>query len=117
MKKLINILFVTSLMVLGIASCSKKESYVPAKPEDGARVYFITLPSSTVKLTKENPEMQIEIGRNSKESALEATLTVVGDDAKTYFNIPTSVAFASGEEKAMITVAAKVEPMMPNMVI
>lgn len=113
MKKLINILFVTSLMVLGIASCSKKESYVPAKPEDGARVYFITLPSSTVKLTKENPEMQIEIGRNSKESALEATLTVVGDDAKTYFNIPTSVAFAAGEEKAMITVAAKDVDAMP----
>ena len=113
MKKLINILFVTSLVVLGIASCSKKESYVPAKPEDGARVYFITLPSSTVKLTKEDPEMEIEIGRNSKESALEATLSVVGDDAKTYFYIPSSVSFAAGEDKATITVAAKDVDAMP----
>jgi len=109
MKKLMNILRFAAVLTAGVAlfACQKpKETYEPATPEQGDRVYFISEPSGTIKLVKENPQIEIVVGRNSSASALDAPLTIKGE-ALDYFNVPNKVSFAAGEGKKTITVAVK----------
>ena len=109
MKKSMNILRFAAVLAAGMAifACQKvKETYEPATPEQGDRVYFMSEPTGTVKLVKESPSISIVVGRNSSAAALDAPLTVSGD-ATQYFNVPTKVSFAAGESKKSITVDVK----------
>ncbi len=109
MKRIVNILRYAAVLTAGLAifACQKvKETYEPATPEQGDRVYFISEPTGTIKLVKENPKMEIVVGRNSSDAALDAPLTVKGD-ATTYFDVPTKVSFAAGESQKILTIAVK----------
>ena len=108
MKNTFKYLAVASVMLLGLSACQKTKApaYEPAPKETGAQVFFPTAPAATVKLTKENPSLQIAVSRGNTADALDVAITAAGD-ATEWFNVPSKVSFGAGKKDATITISAK----------
>lgn len=88
-------------------------AYQPAAQENGALVYFVNVPTGTVKLAKGTPSLDITLARASSElSALDVAITATGD-AITYFNVPAKASFATDQKETKITISAKDVNAMP----
>ena len=116
MKNVFKYLTIAAASMICLVSCFQEKSeipvYEPAALESGALVFFKDAPTTTIKLTKGEPSLDIAIARASTD-ALEVGLTAEGEDALKYFNVPESVSFAQGEKAATLTISAKDVNAMP----
>lgn len=115
MKNIIKYLTIAAAATLFV-SCFQEKSeipvYVPATAETNAQVFFKGAPTTQVKLSKENPSLDITVARASTD-ALSVGITADGEKALTYFNVPATVDFAADVKEATLTISAKDVNNMP----
>ncbi len=116
-KSVKNIVLTLAAAVMTLTACfpeaNPAPAYEPAAQESGALVYFVNVPTGTVKLTKSTPSVDITLARASSElPALDVAITATGD-ATTYFNVPAKASFAADKKETKITVSAKDVNAMP----
>ena len=93
-----------TLALLAMVSCKDNTpAYEWAEKPTNAQVYFNQNQSTSYTLSATGTSFVVTLNRVKTEEALQVPLTVTGENIEN-LNIPTSVSFASGQDKANITV-------------
>lgn len=107
------------LAVLAFGSCDEfedKDSVSPVVPGTVEAVRFYRLNPNKYVLTTEETSFEVVVVRSNKEKATTVDVTVV--NASNYFDIPSSVSFAAGEDTVVIEIGIKEDaPMYTNLPI
>ena len=108
------------LAVLAFGSCDEfedKDSVSPVVPGTVEAVRFSSrLNENKYVLTTEETSFEVVVVRSNKEKATTVDVTVV--DASNYFDIPSSVSFAAGEDTVEIEIGIKEDaPVYTNLPI
>ena len=96
------------LAVLAFGSCDEfedKDSVSPVVPGTVEAVRFYRLNPNKYVLTTEETSFEVVVVRSNKEKATTVDVTVV--NASNYFDIPSSVSFAAGEDTVVIEIGIK----------
>jgi len=92
------------LLALPFVACSDGgDDYEPAAMPTGSQVYFSNENSSSVSLLATDSSFSVEIDRMDASSALDVAINASGDGVE-YYNVPTSVSFASGQKTTNIEI-------------
>lgn len=108
------------LAVLAFGSCDEfedKDSVSPVVPGTVEAVRFSSrLNENKYVLTTEETSFEVVVVRSNKEKATTVDVTVV--NASNYFDIPSSVSFAAGEDTVVIEIGIKEDaPVYKNLPI
>lgn len=107
------------LAVLAFGSCDEfedKDSVSPVVPGTVEAVRFYRLNPNKYVLTTEETSFEVVVVRSNKEKATTVDVTVV--NASNYFDIPSSVSFAAGEDTVEIEIGIKEDaPVYTNLPI
>ena len=102
MNKIIRNTFVAFAAILGLtlASCTDKYEY-QAATASGQQVYFDQV-ANKISLSKDANTFNVQVRRIAADEA--ATIALTSTDESGLFTIPSSVAFAAGEDVANVTI-------------
>lgn len=111
MNKIKNILSAILLLVLPLAftACGDDVEYSPADKPVNAQVYFPTTNGATVDLNKDKTSFDVTLMRAKTDEAITVPITATGGGS--FFTIPTSVSFAQGVEKAVLSISYNPESL------
>jgi len=97
---------ITSLFVLflllGFMACTEKVKYDPAEALTNAQVYFSKDEPTSISLLENQSSFLVNVYRQNTQGDLTVNLT--GTDENNLFNVPSSVSFKSGDDKASFNV-------------
>lgn len=104
MNKIKNILNAMLLLALPLAfsACGDDVEYSPADKLVNAQVFFPNTNGATVDLSKDNTSFDVTLMRAKTDDAITVAITGTGGDGN--FTFPTSVSFAQGADKAVLSV-------------
>ena len=111
MNKIKNILSAMLLLALPLAftACCDDVEYSPADKPVNAQVYFPTTNGATVDLSKDKTSFDVTLMRAKTDEAITVPITATGDGS--FFTIPTSVSFAQGVDKAVLSISYNPESL------
>ncbi len=111
MNKIKNILSAMLLLALPLAftACGDDEEYSPADKPVNAQVYFPTSNGETGDLSKDKTSFDVTLMRAKTDEAITVPITATGDGS--FFTIPTSVSFAQGVDKAVLSISYNPESL------
>ena len=111
MNKIKNILSAMLLLALPLAftACGDDVEYSPADKPVNAQVYFPTTNGATVDLSKDKTSFDVTLMRAKTDEAITVPITATGDGS--FFTIPTSVSFAQGVDKAVLSISYNPESL------
>lgn len=111
MNKIKNILSAMLLLALPLAftACGDDVEYSPADKPVNAQVYFPTTNGATVDLSKDKTSFDVTLMRAKTDEAITVPITVTGGGS--FFTIPTSVSFAQGVDKAVLSISYNPESL------
>ncbi|MDE7411895.1 MAG: hypothetical protein K2M94_07640 [Paramuribaculum sp.] len=99
---------IKSLIISGLCAvamvmvgCTDSVSYSPAAPDVNDGVYFPTSDNTNFSLTNGQSEITVKLFRSNVE---EAIVVPLGNNASSEFTVPSTVAFAAGQDEAEITI-------------
>lgn len=107
--KLYNILTASalSLILAGVAGCTKEVDYDPAAVPTGAQIFFASNATSSFDLADGQNSVAVDVSRLGKTGSASANIKAtasVGGQTTDIFTIPATVSFAEGEETAPINI-------------
>lgn len=111
MNKIKNILSAMLLLALPLAftACGDDVEYSPADKPVNAQVYFPTTNGATVDLSKDKTSFDVTLMRAKTDEAITVPITATGGGS--FFTIPTSVSFAQGVDKAVLSISYNPESL------
>lgn len=111
MNKIKNILSAMLLLALPLAftACGDDVEYSPADKPVNTQVYFPTTNGATVDLSKDKTSFDVTLMRAKTDEAITVPITATGDGS--FFTIPTSVSFAQGVDKAVLSISYNPESL------
>lgn len=111
MNKIKNILSAMLLLALPLAftACGDDVEYSPADKPVNAQVYFPTTNGATVDLSKDKTSFDVTLMRAKTDEAITVPITATGGGS--FFTIPTSVSFAQGVDKTVLSISYNPESL------
>lgn len=111
MNKIKNILSAMLLLALPLAFTAYGDDveYSPADKPVNAQVYFPTTNGATVDLSKDKTSFDVTLMRAKTDEAITVPITATGGGS--FFTIPTSVSFAQGVDKAVLSISYNPESL------
>ncbi|MDO4949149.1 MAG: hypothetical protein Q4E55_03135 [Bacteroidales bacterium] len=107
--KIFKYTFMTAIALLAMVSCKDNTpAYEWAEKPTNAQVYFNQNQKTSFSLSSTEKSFAVEFNRVKTDDAIQVPLTVTGENIEN-LNIPTSVSFAAGQDKANITIGYDVE--------
>lgn len=117
--KLYNILTASafSLILAGVAGCTKEVDYEPAVVPTGAQIFFASNAASSFDLAEGQNSVTVDVSRLGKTGAASANIKAVasvGGKDTDIFTIPSTVSFSDGEENAPINITFDFDNIAPE---
>lgn len=105
MKNILKSMFVLTLAVLGMASCSSNEfEYEPAIAE-GMQVFFPGTLESTLELNPQENALKVPVMRAAKDQAASIPMTITLSEGSIFSTTSATAEFAAGSDKAEISLS------------
>lgn len=98
---------VTAVMV----GCTDSVNYTPSAPDQTQGVYFPTSESTNFSLANGQSEITMKLFRTNVD---EAIVVPVGNNASSEFTVPSTVAFAAGQDAAEMTIGVDFDAIQAN---
>lgn len=89
---------VAAIMALSLAACDEDDDYTPAAQEQGQQIYFSSEASTSIIASSAETSVSIPVCRVVTTDAVTVPIAVTNE--KGDFEVPTSVSFAAGQNKA-----------------
>ncbi len=98
-------------MTAVMVGCTESVNYTPTAPDQTQGVYFPTSEKTNFSLTNGQREITVKLYRSNVDAA---AVVPVGNNASSEFTVPSTVAFAAGQDAAEMTIGVDFDAIQAN---